>query len=66
MPFTWAHSPCMKAWHTASVAGRIAATLLCHAAQGQITLHWQKRGVVMFSNTQDSALQRLKLSPLNQ
>ena len=62
MPFTWAHSPRVEASHVANVAGRIATTLLYHAAQGRITPQCQKRGVVMFSNTQDSALQRLKLN----
>lgn len=63
MPFTWAHSPRVEASHVANVAGRIATTSLYHAAQGRITPQWQKRGVVvMFSNTQDSALQRLKLN----
>lgn len=46
----------------ARVAGGTAATLLYPAAQGRVTLQQQKRGGVVFSNTQDSALQRLKLN----
>jgi len=41
MPFLGAPSPCVDAWHVASVAGRVASTLLCHAAQRQIAPQWQ-------------------------